>query len=273
MNKKISIIMLLITLVFSTTIVFGARFNDMSGHWAEKVVDEMATKGILNGFEDGTFKPNESVTREQFAKILVESLKIEEKENNIIFQDVEEGRWSKDYIERASKYLTIGYTNDGRRYFMPTEYAIREEIATAVVKACGLENETPNYNLLKQFSDEYKISDVLKKYIAIAIEHGIMQGKGGYFDPQSGLTRAEACQLIYNVYTNVEIEHVHETIIEYVYKNETYHEIETICKNCEEVINSKTQKHVFESGKCVCGYIEKKDKEYIIKKSGDLNVR
>ena len=196
--KKI-IITLVAILIPGTSTVFAAKFNDTAGHWAEKVVDEMATKGILNGFEDGSFKPNDSVTREQFAKILVESLSIEEKSNNIKFQDVEDGRWSKDYIERASKYLTIGKTNDGRRYFMPTENAIREEIVTAVVKASGLENEIPNYDLLKQFSDEDKISNDFRKYIAIAVENGIMKGKGGYFDPQGNLTRAEASQLIYNV--------------------------------------------------------------------------
>ena len=70
MNRKLGIIILLVIKLLSTTTVFGARFSDMSGHWAENVVNEMATKGILNGFGDGTFKPNNSVTREQFAKIL-----------------------------------------------------------------------------------------------------------------------------------------------------------------------------------------------------------
>ena len=160
--RKVLIMILLITVLLNATTVFGAKFSDTEGHWAEKVVDEMATKGILNGFEDGTFKPNDSVTREQFAKILVESLELKEKNSSVEFLDVENERWSKSYIETASKYLT-GYTNNGKYYFRPAEATVREDVAVAVVMAKGLQNQTPNYDLLKQFSDEDKISSTLRK--------------------------------------------------------------------------------------------------------------
>ena len=187
------------TLSFATT-----TFSDLEGHWAKNVVIEMAEKGVLNGFEDGTFKPNDSVTREQFAKILVETLKLTERTTNIKFVDVEDARWSKNYIYIASKYLT-GYENNGKYYFRPTEAAVREDVAVAVVQAEGLQNEKPDYTLLNKFSDSGEISEGIKKYVAIAVKNEIMRGKEGRFDPQGNLTRAEVSQLMYNVFQKIAI--------------------------------------------------------------------
>ncbi len=197
MYKKISCLFIILVVICEST-VLGANFKDINGHWAEKVVLDMVDKGILNGFLDGTFRPDESVTREQFAKILVKSLNINYENSSLKFEDVSDDRWSKDYIIRANKYLT-GYYIKGKYYFKPTEASVREDIAVAVVMASGLQDEIPEYSLLEQFSDKDEISENSRKYIAIAVKNGIMQGKGGYFDPKGNLTRAEVSQLIFNV--------------------------------------------------------------------------
>ena len=107
--------------------VFVAReatLNYLSGTIQYASSYGIFNQGTLN-IEDGTFRPDERITREQFAKILVESLDLEEKSSSVEFLDVENGRWSEKYIETASKYLT-GYTNNGKYYFRPTEslYAV-----------------------------------------------------------------------------------------------------------------------------------------------------
>ena len=208
MNQKLKVIVTaIISFVMVTlgTLSFAATtFSDIEGHWAKTVVEEMAAKGVLNGFEEGTFRPDESVTREQFAKILVETLKIAGNTTNIKFVDIEEDRWSKDYIYRASRYLT-GYENNGKYFFRPTEASVREDVAVAVVQAEGLQTEKPDYTLLNQFSDSGEISEGIKKYVAIAVKNEIMRGKDGYFDPQGNLTRAEVSQLMYNVSQKISI--------------------------------------------------------------------
>ena len=208
MNQKLKVIVTAIVsfvMVTLGTLSFAATtFSDIEGHWAKTVVEEMAAKGVLNGFEDGTFRPDESVTREQFAKILVETLKIAGNTTNIKFVDIEEDRWSKDYIYRASRYLT-GYENNGKYFFRPTEASVREDVAVAVVQAEGLQTEKPDYTLLNQFSDSGEISEGIKKYVAIAVKNEIMRGKDGYFDPQGNLTRAEVSQLMYNVSQKISI--------------------------------------------------------------------
>ena len=47
-----------------------AKFLDTEGHWAETSIDKAAEKGIVKGYEDGSFKPNESLTRAQLCAIL-----------------------------------------------------------------------------------------------------------------------------------------------------------------------------------------------------------
>ncbi len=204
--KKIFVI-IAVLIVFGTCFVCGATFNDIEGLWAEAVINEMAQKGIINGFEDGTFRPEEDVSREQFAKILVESFNIEELNTSVTFQDVEEDRWSREYVSRATKYMT-DYIYPGQYWFRPEESCTRAEVAKAVVKAYGLDYSTPDYTVLNKFSDVYEIREADKKYVAIAIENELMRGKGEFFDPQSGLKRAEVCQLIFNVYQKIEAESI-----------------------------------------------------------------
>jgi len=207
-------------------------FTDInSEHWAYEKVKLMQEKEIISGFEDGTFRPDTSVTREQFASILVKTLGLTNIYANIEFEDVEGHRWSKDAIKIASPYLT-GYQIDNKYYFRPSEPAVREDMAVAVVKAKGLESQEPNYAVLDKFSDKDKISEGVKKYVAIAVENEIMNGNAnGTFNPLGSLTRAEITALMYNVMEKVAINDVakeepKEIEVKSISLNDTYVELE-----------------------------------------------
>ena len=148
MNKSIRNILFVTCILVISTFSVSFGFSDIEGHWAKEAIIELSERGVVNGFEDGTFRPNESVTREQFSKILVEALELKEKNTDVEFVDISDDRWSHKYIQIASKYLT-GYKNNDELYFKPTESSVREDVAVAVVLAKGLENETPNYSLLE----------------------------------------------------------------------------------------------------------------------------
>lgn len=191
-------------------VAFAGTFSDIApNHWIYQKVEDMKNRGIISGFEDGTFRPQNPVTREQFASILEKTLGLSgTTSTNIKFEDVNNNRWSKKSINAVAKYLT-GYSVDGKYYFRPTEYAVREDMAVAVVKARGLEDETPNYKVLNKFSDKELISDGLRKYVAIAVENGIMSGNtNGTFNPLGSLTRAEVVALMYNVSDKVALDDI-----------------------------------------------------------------
>lgn len=204
------ILMTAIVILGLGNVAFAGTFSDIApNHWIYQKVEDMKNRGIISGFEDGTFRPQNPVTREQFASILEKTLEIRGTVGRSIrFEDVKDNRWSKKSIDAVAKYLT-GYTVDGKYYFRPTEYAVREDMAVAVVKARGLENETPNYRVLNKFSDKELISEGLRKYVAIAVENGIMNGNAnGTFNPLGSLTRAEVVALMYNVSDKVALDDI-----------------------------------------------------------------
>ena len=210
--KKV-VALLIVTLGILSGTVFAVNFSDLtSEHWAYEPIVEMANKGILSGYPDGTFLPNKSITRAEFAKILVLSLNLKDEENkNNIFDDVDSTHWSYNYVRIASNYLS-GYTNGSQIYFMPDEEAVREDMAVAIVMATNLQNKEYNLSSLDRFSDKDSISESFKKYVAIAVENNLMRGNAnGTFNPKGKLTRAEVSQLMLNTTKELEKITINET--------------------------------------------------------------
>ena len=184
-----------------STTVFAASFSDLQkGHWAYEPIMEMANKGILNGYPDGTFLPDKSITRAEFAKILVLALDLETNGKNIEFQDVSSNHWSYKYVQAAAKYLSAYRDDRNNLMYMPDAKAVREDVAVAIVIASGHENDKYSLKSLDKFSDKDQISTNLRKYVAIAAENGLMNGhSNGTFEPRGYLTRAQVSKLMKNI--------------------------------------------------------------------------
>ncbi len=182
----------------------GNSFIDVNeNHWAYDAIEWMAAKKILDGYGEGIFKPDGTITRAQFAKIMVLALDLSvDKPESSSFIDIGENQWFYEYVESAKYYLT-GFKTSRGDYFKPGESAVREDMAVALVKALGMEDEDYDESILDKFGDEDRISKNLRKYVAIAVKNKIMQGytvDGGEweFGPGSYLTRAQAAVLLYN---------------------------------------------------------------------------
>ena len=199
--RKISFVSIII-FVLCFSFAFANSFTDLdSSHWAYEPINDMMIRGVLKGYPDGTFRPDASITRAEFAKILVSALNLEEDTNtkNIVFEDVPDTYWAKDYIRIASQYLSAYNTGDGRLFYKPDEKAAREDVTVAMVISLGLQNEGYSFANLSKFSDKDTISSNLKKYVAIAVENKLINGfDDGTFKPKDTLTRAQVSQLIKN---------------------------------------------------------------------------
>ena len=172
-----------------------------SNYWARDQIDYFAQQGIIDGYTDGSFKPEAGVTREEFCKLLVSTFKQPlETPNTPTFADVPENRWSYPYVEVCRDFLT-GYANPfgGAPSFHPTEYATREDIAVALVRMMGFTDSdanNPNYAAYN-FRDGGSISPNLLAYVSIACERGLISGyPDGTFGPTKGITRAETVVLL-----------------------------------------------------------------------------
>ena len=232
MKKVMSLILVFLTVL--TSVSFAANFKDLSkSHWAYEPIAEMTEKGILVGYPDGTFAPEKSITRAEFAKILVLALDLNGKNEKMEFLDVDETHWAYEYINTASEYLSA-YKNGNLLMYLPDAEAVREDVAVAVVKAMDLQDAKYDLKTLDRFSDKDSISENLKKYVAIAVENNLMIGNAdGTFNPKGKLTRAEVSQLIFNVAKELE-----KVVIDEIAKKPTFSadkESGTILKETDKI--------------------------------------
>ena len=178
------------------------QFSDVSeDYWAYADISSFAEQGVVDGYTDGTFKPEGSVTREEFCKLLTLTF-YQEAATPLTqtFADVEPTRWSYPYIELCRDYMT-SYASPfgGKPAFHPAQPAVREDIAVALVKMMGLSgSDLKDWNYAaKHFSDAYDISPELVVYVSLAAERGLIQGyPDGSFRPGSGITRAETVVML-----------------------------------------------------------------------------
>lgn len=177
-------------------------FSDISGHWAHDIIEQMADRGIINGFEeDGQrlFKPDSNITRIQFAAVMCNALGIDVKkysEAELNFTDSADIQpWAVDYVKAM---VGMGYIN-GRSddngataYFAPEDNIKRSE-AFAVMGRTIDENKSAELSYADKDSIPLWAVDSFKKLAALNIIRGF---EDNTIRPESFTTRAEAAALV-----------------------------------------------------------------------------
>ncbi|MBE7016195.1 MAG: S-layer homology domain-containing protein, partial [Ruminococcaceae bacterium] len=163
--------------------------------WARDAVTYCVSNGILSGMENGDLALGNNLTREQMAKIMVDSFGLKPS-GGVAFSDVFTDRWSYMYIQAFS-----GYMKKKANAFNPTENVTREEFVASLVLASGLkEGNIRNPGILNaNFHDSAMVDKDYNKLVSIAVERGYYLGSNQYLRPKDLLTRAEACSLLYRV--------------------------------------------------------------------------
>lgn len=224
MYKKIIYLTLVITLFLTmnmttlsgTATPGNTKFSDVTSNysWAMDAINDLVKSGAISGVDDRHFEPDETVTKEQFAKMLVGALDIEIPDDSqdedvedetveiveeiITYNDVDENRWSYPYIMASTDFF---YDDSfGANSFNPEENYTREKCAYAISMALGYGGKTSNLldtNVLDDFKDSNKITKDLKNAVAMTVERGIVKGSDNAIRPKGEVTRAEAAVLLY----------------------------------------------------------------------------
>lgn len=172
-------------------------FDLPATHWAINVIKELNQKGIVGGYPDNTFKPENNVTRAEFAKMLVKALGLPEKTAaEATFNDVASSAWYFGVVETAAqKGLVKGYDNG---IFQPDKLITREEIAAIMVRAAGKDTLAAGSAQEKTaFADDTGIAGWARGSVVISVKEKIINGyPDGTFGPRRNATRAEACAMI-----------------------------------------------------------------------------
>jgi len=168
------------------------NFSDIRGHWGEAAVLQLVKQGMINGYPDNTFKPNERITRAEFVALIVKAFNFKSQSGKS-FTDTST-HWAQGAISTASALGVVDGYNEST--FGPDDLITREQMATLVIRAARLDSADPSM----QFSDSSSVSDWARSPIATATAKGLINGyEDGTVRPKSNATRAEAAAVVLRV--------------------------------------------------------------------------
>lgn len=179
----------------------GKTFSDVpDNHWAKANIDRAVKAGWVEGYEDGTFHPNDTITRAEAMTVFVKFLGLSPKTvETSSYHDVKTTAWYSPYIEAGKKLFPEIAAFDGTLSFRPEQPMKREDTTYALVIALKYNDKVVNADQfkLRMFKDQNSISELVKPYVAVAVEYGLVSGyDDGTFDAQGSLTRAEFATML-----------------------------------------------------------------------------
>ncbi|MEK4436084.1 NHL domain-containing protein [Paenibacillus sp. FSL K6-2862] len=169
------------------------QLTDLAGHWAEKDITRAAAKGLISGYPDRTFQPNNSVTRAEFTVMLTSALQLEAGSTELNFTDRDQiSPWAKQATAQAVRAgLIEGYKDGG---FRPNAHVTRTEMTVMIARALDLPMDA---STTTGFADDQEIPKWAKGAVEVMREQGYISGRGGdTFAPNDTATRAEASVML-----------------------------------------------------------------------------
>ena len=181
---------------------YQPAFTDTVGYWGANYVEFLYTSGVTTGYADGTFRPDQNITRAQFSVMLYRCLGLDESRYvgvELPFADLDK---IADYAVPAIKALySEGVINgskgkDGQIYFNPNAPLTRTQ-ASAMI---GRTQEKGYATVELTFTDAGKIPAYATFYIQTMAAQGILGGYAdGSFKPNNNITRGQMAKILYNL--------------------------------------------------------------------------
>ena len=193
--KKTSLIIISAALIFTST-VSAKSFRDTRGHWAESSIDFITDKGLMSGYRDNTFRPNENMTRVEFYST-INNLAGYDKTYTVTFSDVNTSDW---YYSEVAKGIKAGYIRPTTGKLNPEREITREEVAEILGYVYSL---VPKVSATDEFGDRNNISESARGYVGALVGAGILRGySDGNFYPARSIRRSEAASLFRSMISN-----------------------------------------------------------------------
>lgn len=183
----------------------AGSFTDLDNVFSKKQINELASRGIIGGKGNGLFKPNDSITREEFTALIVRSLNLPTSSVKGTFKDVDKKSMFATQIEAAhAAGIISGVT--------PTTFngkasIRREEMAAIIVRAAKYQDDSilKGFKQPKLFADDSKIHPSLKENVYEAASLGIVVGYQNQFNPKGSAKRSEAAAMLYRLLDQVNL--------------------------------------------------------------------
>ena len=177
-------------------------FKDTQSHWAKSDIEAAVAKGLLKGYEDNTFKPDNNLSRVQAVSILVRALHLTSS-GNAPFMDI------SSYKEETKQEIAAAYDADilvvKSNKFSPSSPISREELAVMLANAYTHKIGKPyTSKTIAPLNDIAELSKESQQAITFLYDFEIAQGSNGLFNPTNFITRAHASKMYVNFLKVVE---------------------------------------------------------------------
>ena len=186
----------------------GTTFSDVKNHANQTAIEQLASRGIINGMGKGTFAPNKTMTRAEFAAIVTRALGLAAKDTKA-FTDVPSSKWYAGYIGTANSSGIVNGVGSGK--FNPDGTITRQEAAAMVARAtklCGLDTSMDAASvkdMLAQFGDYRGVASWAKEPLAFCYAANILDQSDLNIEPTKAILRCEIAQMLYNMLTAAEL--------------------------------------------------------------------
>jgi hypothetical protein len=192
------------------SIIYSPKtFKDIEGHWAEKDINDMASRLIISGAGNDLFEPERSITRAEFSAVMVRALGLRPEVYKNNYFDVKEGEWYSEYISTASYYGLVSGYDDGT--FKPDGNINRQEAMAILARAMGAtklgeELEIDASSILAAFNDNADVSGWAKDSVSKCVKTGVVTGRdNGRIAPLDNITRAETTIMVRRLLLNSDL--------------------------------------------------------------------
>lgn len=205
-KTSIFIISILMILGFSTV---SLAYTDTEGHWASDVIDELSNKKIINGYSDGTFKPDNSVTRAEFIAIVNRMLGLTTESSKYI-PDISRHDWFYSDIRKA---VEAGILKGNEEGYVRTNDTITREEAVVILARAFKVTQAPGTGI--KFEDRSEVSNWARESVYTFVKYGYINGYyGNLIKPKENVKRAEVLTIIKRIIPNILTEDIYEGIIQ-----------------------------------------------------------
>lgn len=183
------------------TLISSERgFEDAQQHWASSAIHDMVSRLIINGVNDQQFNPESSITRAEFAAIVVRALGLQSDGDTSSYHDIQSSDWFAGSVDKAQEYGIIEGYEDGN--FRPLNTITRQESFVILSRAMHLVKMNTNIteqevnSALMTLSDQETVDSWARQAVALAMRNQLVEGTDTGLLPTRSITRAETAALV-----------------------------------------------------------------------------
>lgn len=179
--------------------VAASPFPDIEGHWAEAEIVSMQEKGWLQGYPDGTFRPQQAVSRAEFIALLSRAMALPEARTQALPFDDVAGHWVLPELRAVFAAGILHAQDYAGTSLLPDAVIQRQEMARMMARALGLSAEAAaRRDQATSFRDDAEIAAADRGYVNALVAFSLMTGYEDYtFRPRAALSRSEAAVMLY----------------------------------------------------------------------------